>query len=96
MRGLTPDAAIKTTVDKFKWRIGFWLHTQGRNEKIQKDYYDHVIRIGQDWRAQAIYIALNPVRAGIVENPFDYAKTGCIGSNREEMLEEIFFGSSKL
>lgn len=92
VRGKLEHSNTKAVVDRFKFRTGFWLHTQGLKERLQSSYYDHIIRGSEDWRNQAQYIALNPVRAGLTDDLFDYPHTGCIGMDRTEMLQDIFFG----
>lgn len=63
----------------FKSRAGAWLRSNHPTTFFQKGFYDHIVRDGEDWRHQATYIALNPVRAGLVENLFDYPFTGSLG-----------------
>jgi REP element-mobilizing transposase RayT len=38
----------------------------------QREYFDRQLRSDEDLRAKAEYIALNPVRAGLVAKPDDY------------------------
>ena len=92
VRGRSEDATPKVAIDKFKLSAGIWLGTHRAGMKLQHDYYDHIIRSHDDWREQAQYIARNPVRAGLVENPLDYPFTGCIGSDWKEMSRQIFLG----
>jgi putative transposase len=91
VRGKHEFSNIKSVLDSFKIRAGFWLRTKGYPYRLQANYYDHIIRSGEDWMIQARYIVLNPVRAGLIDDPFTYPHTGCIGMNRAEMLVEIFF-----
>lgn len=92
VRGRSESSLIKGCVDKFKLRAGIWVGTNYPNFSLHTNYWDHVVRGSEDWRNQAVYIALNPVRAGLVDHAYDYPGTGCIGINRDEMFEEIFFG----
>lgn len=39
----------------------------------QRESYDHYVRNEQEWRRIARYIEWNPVRAGLVTSPADYA-----------------------
>lgn len=52
----------------------------------QPNFYDHLIRSGEDWREQAWYIALNPVRAGLVSRFADYPFTGSLGCPNTDAL----------
>jgi putative transposase len=92
VRGLHERANSKHAIDKFKLSAGIWLRTNQPEFRLKHDYFDHIVRCSEDWRAQAQYIALNPVRAGLIEHASDYPYTGCIGAGRSEMLEGIFFG----
>ena len=89
---MAENADLLTPVERFKLRGGLRLGTLKAPGKFQTSFYDHIIRTGEDWRAQARYIALNPVRAGIWEDPLEYPFTGVIGEDRREMLLEIFLG----
>lgn len=91
-RGLEDDANSKTAVDRFKLSAGIWLGTNYPAYPLHHDYFDHIVRCSDDWRNQARYIALNPVRGGLVEHPIEYPHSGCIGLDRDEVFEEIFFG----
>lgn len=92
VRGRLEYSNTKAVVDRFIFRAGFWLRTEGFRERFQSDYHDQIISGEEDWRHHAQLIALNPVRAGLAEDLFDYPHTGCIGMDRTEMLQEIFFG----
>jgi hypothetical protein len=52
----------------------------------QGDFYDHIIRSSDDWRQHALYIALNPVRAGLSNSCFDYPFSGSIGMNFQDVV----------
>lgn len=69
----------------FKQLSGKWMY---RNGMIgwQGDFYDHIMRSGEDWRAHANYIAQNPVKAGLVENCLDYPFLGSIGCDLQEVI----------
>lgn len=43
----------------------------------QRGYYDHLIRDGNDVRAQALYVMANPVRAGLAERMGEYPWAWC-------------------
>ncbi len=92
VRGLSEESCPKVVVDRFKISAGIWLRSSMPGFRLQHDYYDHIIRSDEDWRLQARYIAQNPVRSGLTDDPMQYARTGCIGMDRDEMLREIFFG----
>ena len=91
VQGMRDDANLLIPAQRFKTRAGIVLHMLKVQGRFQRRFYDHVVRSPKDWRGQARYIALNPVRGGLVENYLDFAFTGVIGSDREAMLREIFW-----
>ena len=44
----------------------------GHSGSLWREYFDRQLRSDEDVRAKAEYIALNPVRAGLVAKPDDY------------------------
>ena len=76
---------------RFKLRTGVRLDRFCRPTHWQKDFYDHIVRCDRDWRGQARYVALNPVRAGLVEDPFDYPLVFSSLDTRQEVLAQIFW-----
>ncbi len=72
---------------KYKLRSGILLQKHN-GIKWQRQFYDHIIRASEDWRRQATYIAMNPVRAGLVESLFDYPYLGSVGCD----LQDVVFG----
>ncbi len=91
VQGLSDDADILTPVERFKLRAGILLAIMKVPAKLQSGFYDHIVRCGDDWRKQGRYIALNPVRAGLVGDLMAYPFTGVIGEDRREMLLAILF-----
>ncbi|HDS1676349.1 TPA: transposase [Stenotrophomonas maltophilia] len=43
----------------------------------QRGYYDHAVRCDESLRSQALYIAANPVRAGLAEQLGEYPFAWC-------------------
>ncbi len=56
----------------------------------QEGYYDEIARLGEDWASHARYIALNPIRAGFVEEPEDWLYTGSVGYDLDLVLRDMF------
>lgn len=92
LQGMEEDADLLAPVERFKLRAGIVLRMLKVQGKLQSSFYDHIIRSGDDWRKQAQYIALNPVRAGLIEDPVEYSYTGVVGEDRREMLISLFHG----
>jgi putative transposase len=86
VNGLDKRSRPKTAMDQFKQQTGLWLAVNAPQFEWQDDFHDPIIRKHDDWRRHVQYIAFNPVRAGIVRNPFDYPFTGSIGYDLSELL----------
>lgn len=72
----------------FKQQTGFWFGRNRPQDAWQKDFYDHIIRADEDLGAQIRYIADNPVRWGLVSVWSDYAFTGAIGIELNQVLAD--------
>ena len=86
LAGIDERADLLEAMYQFKHRSAMWMVRTKQPFRWQKDFYDHIIRASEDWRAHATYISLNPVRAGIAEDPFDYPFTGSIGTDLQEVI----------
>jgi putative transposase len=86
LNGLDAKSRPKGAMERFKQQTGLWLAANASSFEWQDDFHDHIIRKHDDWRRHVQYIAFNPVRAGIVENPLDYPFTGAIGHDLGELL----------
>jgi putative transposase len=84
-KGLGATSDTLAAMTKFKLLSGLWFTRQGL-EGWQSDFWDHAIRGNGDWRAHATYIAHNPVRAGLVESPFEYPLLGSIGCDLSDVI----------
>ena len=76
----------KDAMDEFKRLSGMWFGQNCPGYRWQKNYYDHIVRLSEDWRAQVLYIALNPVRASLATEPLAYPFLGSIGYDLKEIL----------
>ncbi len=86
LRGQDRLARPKMAMDSFKYLTGRWLASYRPEYEWQRGYHDHIIRNGEDGDQHVIYIAMNPVRAGIVESPLDYPFTGSFATDWKELL----------
>jgi putative transposase len=90
MLGADDTSRPKDAMDTFKSLSGRWFYTHRRDLHWAHDFYDHIVRYNEGWRAQARYIALNPVRAKLVEHPEQWPFTGAIGYDTDDILREAF------
>ncbi|HZT82981.1 MAG TPA: hypothetical protein VFA26_22315 [Gemmataceae bacterium] len=72
----------------YKQQTGYWLARYKPAVKCQKDFYDHIIRVGEDLGPQVRYATNNPVRRGLVKEWCDYPFTGAIGIDLRTMMED--------
>ena len=85
LMGTSETADLLSVVVKYKSLSGYWMH-QNHLPKWQASFYDHVLRLRDDWRNQVWYIAHNPVRAGLAQNWSEYPFTGSIGCDLHEIV----------
>ena len=76
LRGDKPSADVWRAMVTFKQHTGFWLKKHDARTRWQKDFFDRVIRRDEDLMAELRYIALNPVRGGLVRNWADHPFLG--------------------
>ncbi|MBI5707015.1 MAG: transposase [Armatimonadetes bacterium] len=84
--GRDAAASPKEAIDGFKQKAGTWLYLSSRAERLQKGYWDHILRDAEDWDRRLLYICANPVRAGIVDHWEDHPHMGSIGHNLQELV----------
>lgn len=86
--GMTQYAEGKRAMDGFKVKSGQFLYSSSAGYAWQRNYYDRIIRRPGEWRKKVFYVFCNPVRAGLVEDPWTYPLTGSIGYDLEELVHE--------
>jgi REP-associated tyrosine transposase len=90
--GGTDDADLGRFVHGAKQRSG-WLFSQTERRRLwQKGYYERVLRDEETTPAVVEYIVNNPLRAGLVDRPMDYAHWGSSSCSRVDLLELISRG----
>lgn len=83
--GISAEADLLSAMSKFKMLSGTWLYRK-KLPAWQKDFFDHVMRVGEDWRHHASYLANNPVRAGLASDWSLYPFTGSIGCDLQDIV----------
>lgn len=84
-KGLGEGADTLAAMRKFKLLSGLWFHRK-HLEGWQENFHDHVVRGTEDWRAHAKYISRNPVRQGLVGDPFEYPFLGSLGCDLSDVI----------
>ena len=87
--GKSHESDLLKGMYSFKQATGHWLKSHAPPVAWQESFYDHIIRIHEDLRAQVNYLVNNPVRRGLVTDWRHYSFTGAIGINLEEFLFEV-------
>ena len=85
--GTTAEADTKAAMNKFKALSSLWLYRRRPDVHWQDGYYDRILDGHSRPDKQAWYIALNPVRRGLVADPFSWPYTGSIGHDLGEVLD---------
>ena len=90
VEGLRPESDLWKTIKEFKQKSRMWLDKAGFvGARLQEDYYDHIHRDEDDLVEQLVYIAANPVRAGLVERWDDYKFVGSLHEDLNKLLNSI-------
>lgn len=85
VKAVSDTASPVVAIQKFRLQSGIWLYNHGY-KKWESGDWDEVIGSQEEWRRQLLYIALNPVRAGLVENWPDYPFTGSLTGEVKDIL----------
>jgi putative transposase len=85
IKGRDWSSAPKAAMGCFKWVSGNWLKQHRPAFEWQKDFHDRILRVAEA-DTKVIYIACNPLRAGLVASPLDYAFTGSLATDWKELL----------
>jgi putative transposase len=70
------DANLPAFTKRFKQSTAYWFKRRTGQQLWQKSYHDHIARQDEDLNEIALYIAGNPVRAGLVEDWWAYPYIG--------------------
>ncbi|MGV3613882.1 MAG: transposase [Fimbriimonas sp.] len=91
--GLRDDSRPKSAMERFKNAAGRWAEYDSTlGIRFQKDFYDQIVRRGKGYASHVRYVALNPVRAGLVTHIEAWPFTGAIGADLNETLLDAFWG----
>jgi putative transposase len=82
-----PSSFTPDFVHDFKGKSGLSFKRSSGRDLWQKSYHDRVLRTYEGLLDVARYIAWNPVRGGLVEQPRDYPHLGSLEWNRSALVE---------
>jgi REP element-mobilizing transposase RayT len=76
--GAAEECSVIKFVKYFKGRFASYCRRNGKGARLQRSFYDHVLRREEDVFEVARYIAGNPVRAGIAPRLGEYPHAGSL------------------
>jgi REP element-mobilizing transposase RayT len=91
MLGLSDASQPKRAMEGFKQKSGEWFAKQWSDVGWQKDFYDRIVRQGEGYENVARYIALNPVRAGLASDVYEWPYVDSIGYEFRETIEDAWW-----
>ena len=78
LEGCTDDADVLSAAKLFKQRCGFRSKKRFPHLRLQKDFYNHILRDEEDFPKHVYYLLNNPVRAGLAtgwdEYPYSFVR----------------------
>ncbi|MBX7133556.1 MAG: transposase [Fimbriimonadaceae bacterium] len=86
LQGNNERSDLKTALERFKFKTGWWFYRSNLGLRWQKNYYDHAPRGDDAWRKHARYIAENPVRKGLTKDCSEWPYVWAVGHNLREVL----------
>ena len=89
IEGCSEGADVAAFVHQAKQRSGYLFARSGEGPLWQPSYYDRVLRDDDASLAVTRYIFDNPVKAGLVESPGEYAFSGSTRFTVEQIMEAI-------
>ncbi len=84
VEGTRAKADLRSFVSSFKQGSGYLYRQRTRERLWQSGYYDRVLRGDEGTERVASYVLMNPVRAGLVRHPAEYA---WVGSDRFRLVD---------
>jgi REP element-mobilizing transposase RayT len=76
VEGRAEHADLKKFISAFKQQTGFAHKKATGNTLWQVSYYDRTLRSEDDLQVLADYVFMNPVKAGLVSDPYTYPLSG--------------------
>ena len=83
--GTDAQTNLLRLVGDFKQKTTYRLRRAGKAFAWQKDFYDHIVRAGEDYGAQVRYLLRNPVRRGLCRHWQDWPHKGVLGQTWEQL-----------
>jgi len=89
LTGLSADAEVLKVIHRWKQFTGYQYATTCARQLWQGNYWDWILRDGDDVFAIARYIVSDPVRSGLASDLLDYRWWGSDRWSRQELAAGI-------
>ena len=86
--GECDDSDLEAFIRSWNTQTGYAWRRRGGSKLWQEGYFERVIRNDVNLYLAARYIVMNPVRAGLVENPTQYEFCGSTRYKIEDFLDD--------
>ena len=86
--GESDDSDFEAFIRGWNTQTGYAWRQRGGSKLWQEGYFERVIRNDANLYLAARYIVMNPVRAGLVENPTEYEFCGSTKYEIEDFLDD--------
>jgi putative transposase len=93
--GLSDEANLRSFVSLAKQHSAFCTRHRVKPRLWQKGYFERVLREEDDLFNVARYVVQNPVRAGLVRFPDDYAFIGSTILTKEQLTESCMWNPER-
>lgn len=88
-QGQEEQADLYKLMLDFKYKAGLYLSQSRIQQRLQKNFYDHLFRSENELASQLAYVAENPVRRGLVSRWQDYRFTGSLGVDLRAVMDAM-------
>lgn len=89
LQGQAEQSDLYGAIVDFKHKAGIYLCRSRLLYRLQKNFYDHLIRSTNELASQLTYVAENPVRRGLVSHWQDYRFTGSLGISFDFVMDAM-------
>jgi len=87
LAGKSEIADMRKSMKIFKQKTGYYFKQKYHKKLWQNSFYDHVLRKDEDIEKVARYILENPVRAGLVNNFWEYKFSGSFVFDIKDLIK---------
>jgi putative transposase len=87
VEGSSPDCDFLLLMRFFKQRTSREYSCASGLPLWQKNFYDHILRVGDSPESVSWYIWMNPVRKGLCDKPTQYPWSGSLTEQFENKLQ---------